>query len=268
MNKVLLVGCGHMGSALLKAWHKKTTYSFTVIDPNKFKLLNRQFKNRVKAHDSIKKIDKKLFDIIIFAVKPQIIEEVMKQFVKENFNKKVLFISIIAGKKIPFFKKYLPKGSQFIRVMPNMPALIEEGMSCLVASKDTSILNRNKAKQLFKTVGKILFLNNEKELDKVTAISGSGPGYYFLFIYYFEKAAKKLGFSKKISNLLVLQTALGSIKLLLNEKKSSKKLAQNIAIKGGTTEAALKQFEKNNKLNNIINKAVTSAYKRAIKLGK
>tara|TARA_Y100000590_G_scaffold273205_1_gene306725 strand:+ start:1110 stop:1916 length:807 start_codon:yes stop_codon:yes gene_type:complete len=268
MNKILLIGCGHMGSALLKAWYKKTSYNFTVIDPKKYISLNRQFKNRVKAYSSIKQIDKKFFDIIIFAVKPQIIDGVMKQFIKENYNKKVLFISIIAGKKISFFKRYLPKGFQFIRVMPNMPALIEEGMSCLVANNDTSILNKNKSMQLFKIVGKVLFLKNEKELDKVTAISGSGPGYYFLFIHYLEKAAKKIGFSKKISSLLVQQTALGSIKLLLNEKKSSIELANNIAIKGGTTEAALRQFKKKNKLNNIINDAVTSAYKRAIKLGK
>ncbi len=115
---------------------------------------------------------------------------------------------------------------------------------------------------------KFIGLSAEKELDKVTAISGSGPGYYFLFIDLFEKAAVELGFTKKIAKELVYQTAFGSIKLLMKNSKSAEKLTNDIAIKGGTTEAAIRFFKKNNQLKNMISKAVKVAHKRAIELSK
>jgi len=185
-----------------------------------------------------------------------------------KYKKNVLFISIIAGKKISFFNNFLPRKNQFVRIMPNMPSLVEEGMSCLVANKNTSIQNKNIITTLFNKIGKTYWLSSEKKLDKVTAISGSGPGYFFLFIDLLEKAAIKLGFTEKISKKLVYQTAFGSIKLLINNSKSAEKLANDIAIKGGTTEEAIKIFKKNNQLKNMIDKAVKAAHKRAIELGK
>jgi pyrroline-5-carboxylate reductase len=152
--------------------------------------------------------------------------------------------------------------------MPNMPSMVEEGMSCLVTNKNISKQNKNIVTNLFGKIGKIHWLSTEKELDKVTAISGSGPGYYFLFIDSLEKVAVKLGFTKKIAKELVYQTAFGSIKLLINNSKSAEKLANDIAIKGGTTEAAIRFFKKDNQLKNMINKAVKAAYKRAIELSK
>jgi len=268
MNKILLIGCGHMGSSLLRAWHKKTSDHFTIIDPKQYNKLNRTYKKKVLAFDNIDKIKStRHFDIIIFAVKPQIANKAMKQFIDLTYKKNVLFISIIAGKKITFFNNFLPLKNQFIRVMPNMPALVEEGMSCLVSNKLVSKQNKYKASVLFNIVGKILWFKHEKELDKVTAISGSGPGYFFLFINFLEKAAAELGFNERILKQLVHQTALGSIRLLVSDNISAEKLAQNIAIKGGTTEAAIKIFKKDNQLKKIINRAVKAAHKRAIELG-
>ena len=102
----------------------------------------------------------------------------------------------------------------------------------------------------------------------MTAISGSGPGYFFLFIDLLERTAIKLGFTNKIAKQLVYQTALGSIQLLISSSKSAQKLTKDIAIQGGTTEAAIKIFKKNNQLKKIINKAVNKAHKRATELGK
>ena len=269
MNKILLIGCGHMGFALLSAWHKKTSNYFTVIDPKQYKILNRTYKKRVSAFYSIDKISSvKNFDIIVFAIKPQIADQVMQHFVNLKYKKNVLFISIVAGKKISFFKNFLPIKNQFVRVMPNMPAFVNEGISCLVSNKLISKQNKNKVTILFNKVGKTLWLNHEKELDKVTAISGSGPGYYFLFIDLLEKVAVELGFNKKIAKQLVYQTALGSIQLLMNNSKSAEQLTRNIAVKGGTTEAAIKLFKKNNRLKKIINQAVNAAHMRSVELGK
>ena len=269
MNKILIIGCGHMGSALLKSWHLRTSYQFIVVDPNQYKKINLSYKKRVNAFKSIENIKNyKKFDIVIFAVKPQIIKIVMMQIKKIKFKKSVLFISIIAGKKISYFNSFLPKKNQFLRVMPNMPVLINEGISCLLPNTTVSNLNKKHAANLFKKVGKIIWLKNENDLNKVTAISGSGPAYYYLFISLLEKASIKLGLSKKISRELVSQTALGSIKLLIYENNEASELVKNIAVKGGTTEAAINVFTQNSKLKNLINKATKAAYNRAIELGK
>ena len=100
MNKILLIGCGHMGPALLNSWHNITSNYFSVVDPNKYVILRRTYKRRVSIFKSIDKIQNtQQFNIIIFAVKPQIARKVMKKFIGLKYNNKVLFISIIAGKK-------------------------------------------------------------------------------------------------------------------------------------------------------------------------
>ena len=268
MNKILLVGCGHMGQALLRTWLSKTNYSFSIIDPLKYKLINNKFK-KINAFKSLKEIKNLTsFDIVILAVKPQIANIVLADFKFLKFKNKILFVSIIAGKKINFFKKFLPKNHQFIRIMPNMPAMIGEGMSALVKSKNVSLTNKNKIETLFSKVGKTLWLKNESEIDKVTAISGSGPGYIFLLIDAFEKAALQLGLNKKITNNLVHQTFFGSIKLLLLEKKNADVLVDQIAVKGGTTEAGLSVFKNKQIIKKIFNNDIKNAYNKAKKLGK
>ena len=268
MNKILLIGCGHMGTALLTTWLKKTKYSFTVIDPKNFRKLESKFKKRVVALNSYSKINNfKQFDFIIFAIKPQVSKIVLKQFTNVQFKKNVIFLTIIAGKKISFYSKFLSLKSQIVRVMPNMPASIEIGMSCIYFNNYTMKSNKTKSVKLFENLGKVLILNKETDIDKVTAISGSGPGYFFLFINMLEIAAMKLGFSNKIARKLVLQTALGSISLLTRSGKKSIDLQDNISIKGGTTEAAINYFKKN-KINKIVNYAVKTAYKRAKELSK
>ena len=128
-----------MGSALLKAWSKQKDYTFIVIDPKKFSEINLTYNKRIKAFKSLEDIsDLSSIDILIFAIKPQISENILKSLYKYSFKKKIVFISIMAGININFFKKFLPKSNQFIRVMPNMPALITQGISCLVANKNVS----------------------------------------------------------------------------------------------------------------------------------
>ncbi len=104
--------------------------------------------------------------------------------------------------------------------MPNMPALIRNGVTCLVSSNNLSNNNKNKINKLFLTVGKTVWLKNENQIDKATAVSGSGPGYIFALINSFEKAAQKLGFSKNQSRELVITTILGSINLMEHTKRN------------------------------------------------
>ena len=270
MNKILLLGCGHMGSALLNAWMQQTDNIFTVVDPLNHNKISSIFKKkRLKAFKSIVEVKNiESHDIIIFAIKPQAAEEVLKNIKGYNFNIKTIFVSIVAGKKLDFYTKHLRSEIQFIRVMPNMPALINQGISSLICNKNVSLINRDKISSLFKKLGKIIWLKNELDVDKVTAISGSGPGYIFLFIDAFEKAALTLGLDKKSTKALVDQTLFGSINLFLKEKKTAEQLAFMIAVKGGTTEAGINEFTNKKILHNTFNKAIKSAYKKAKQLGK
>ena len=258
-----------MGTALLNAWYYKTKNSFTIVDPTRYQFLNKKFKKKINCFSNINQINLfTKFDIVILAVKPQVANSALKILKNLKYKKNVLFITIIAGKKLLFYKKYLPFNSQIIRIMPNLPSSIETGMSCIYPNKLTTKKNINKANFLFSKVGKVLLLNSEKDIDKVTAISGSGPGYFFLFVHYLEQAAIKLGFSSKIAKDLVAQTALGSILLLIKDKKNSQELISNIAIKGGTTEAAIKMFNKDQRFKKLIHRSVKAAFNKSIELGK
>ena len=258
-----------MGTALVNSWLNLNSYSFTVVDPFNFKKLKNKFNNKkiniLNKAPIQKEINK--FDIIIFAVKPQIADRVLSEYKDFEFKKNSIISSIIAGKKIIFFQKRLKNANQFVRIMPNMPALIRNGISCFVSTNNLSNRNKKTINQLFLKVGKTLWLNNESQIDKATAVSGSGPGYVYALINSFEKAAQKLGFSKKQSRELVLTTILGSIYLMQETKKEPYDLEKSIAVKGGTTEAGLKNL-KNNNIDKIIYKTYMSAYKKAKILGK
>ena len=268
MNKILLIGCGHMGSALLDSWYSKTNNSYLVVDPLRYKSLNIKYKNKVKSYKKISEIkDFKSINIVIFAIKPQIAKSVLQNFSNYKFNKNIIFVSIIAGKKIGFFKQFLPKFAKFIRVMPNLPVMVNEGMSCLVANKEITKKNKQSIESLFSKTGKIIWLRKESDINKVTAISGSGPGYIFLFIDAFEKAALNLGLGKEVTRKIIYQTLIGSTYLLINEKKEASILADNIAIKGGTTEAGLKIFKNKKILHKTLEKVIKAAYIKATQLG-
>ena len=258
-----------MGTALVESWLNLKTYSFTVVDPFNFKKLKNKFNNKkikVLNNAPLQKEIKK-FDIIIFAVKPQSADRVLSEYKDFEFKKNSIISSIIAGKKIIFFKKRLKNANQFVRIMPNMPALIRNGISCLVSTNNLSVKNKKIINQLFLKVGKTVWLNNEIQIDKATAVSGSGPGFVFALINSFEKASKKLGFSKMQSRELVITTILGSIYLMQETKKEPYELEKSITVKGGTTEAGIKNLKKNN-IDKIIYKTYMAAYKRAKVLGK
>ena len=191
----------------------------------------------------------------------------MSEYRDFEFKKNSVIGSIVAGKKIIFFKKNIKNAIQVVRIMPNMPALIGQGVSCFVSNKNFRNYNKKIIDNLFRKVGKTIWLHNEREIDKATAISGSGPGYVFTLIDAFEKAAQQIGFSKKISREIVLSTILGSAKLMKITNKEPGNLANSIAVKGGTTEAGIKVLKKNNP-NKIMYNTFLAAYKRASKLGK
>ena len=152
--------------------------------------------------------------------------------------------------------------------MPNMPVSVQKGITCFISNKNLSNKNKLFASNLFKYLGKVLWLKKDSDIDKVTAISGSGPAYYFLFIEFLTIAAKRLGLEEKICEPLVYQTAVGSLELLLNNNKSASELRKSIAVRGGTTEAAIKVFQDKEKFKKIILEATKAAFIKSKKIGK
>lgn len=198
-------------------------------------------------------------EVIILAVKPGDISLVLKEL-KKSVNKKTIIVSIAAGINLKRMLSLLPRQQPIVRVMPNTPAMVGEGMSAITYKH----LNKNQKQtvnKIFQAIGKTLTIE-ENKFDLITAISGSGPAYFCYLIECLANSAKKLGLTREASLTLVLQTALGTIALLTKEKISPKQLRERVTSQKGTTEAAIKTLQKNN-FNNIIHSAIQAAKKRA-----
>ena len=268
MNKILLVGCGHMGSALLSSWLASNKYNLTVVDPVKYNFLKTKFKKKIQVYKNISSLNKKIkFNFIILAVRPVELNFVLQDLSKIKLTNSTTIISVIAGKKIELFKKKFKNNSNIFRIMPNMSAVIGESMNCIASSSSASNSQKKKVVKLFSYSGKTLLFSNEKQIDMATAVSGSGPGFVFNLIDSFENAAISLGFKKNIAKLLVLQTFKGSIDLLIKNKLTAKEMVQKVATKGGTTEAGLKVMQKNN-IQKIFRDLTKVSYKKAKDQGK
>lgn len=269
MKNVLLIGCGHMGSALLASWLKSKDYQLTVIDSIKYKSLLNKFTNKkVKILKSISNLkNSSKYDFVVLAVRPVDLDKALVETSKIKFKNKTTIISVVAGKKIKIIKNKFKNLNNFFRIMPNIPALIGQSMNCVVSNKEANNLNKKEVIKLFSYSGKTILLKNEKQIDMSTAISGSGPGFIFNMIDAMEKSAIKLGFNKNISKILVSQTFKGSINLFLKNNSTAQDLVNTVATKGGTTEAGLKIMKKK-KLHEIFVEVSRASYKKAKQQGK
>lgn len=202
-------------------------------------------------------------NIIILAVKPQTMEAVLEE-IKDAITEEKTVVSIAAGIKLSYLQSKL-KTKKLVRVMPNTPALVQEGMSAIslcecFADKDISIV-----RDIFMSVGKVITLP-EKYMDSVTAMSGSGPAFVALFVEAVTDAGVKLGLERDIANELAVQTLIGTAKLL-GTGLPPEKLREMVTSPGGTTAAGLRTFEKMN-FKDIVASALLSAKRRAEELGK
>jgi pyrroline-5-carboxylate reductase len=204
-------------------------------------------------------------DIIIIAVKPQDFDELSKELRQVLTNENII-ISIMAGMKMGRIASALLKHN-IIRAMPNSPAELGMGMTAFTANKILSIGQIRKAENLLATTGRTVFFENEDLLDAVTALSGSGPAYFFYLVKQMIEAGKQMGFNEATSSMLVKQTMLGSFHLMNTANKSLDELIKAVASKGGTTEAALSTFEKNG-VGEGLKKGIVNARDRAKELSK
>lgn len=255
---VFIIGFGNMGQAIAKSLGSaKSGYEISVASREDSHLKKTASKFSVTLDNSYSSLENA--DIIVLAVKPQDLSALASE-VKEKIGEHTIIISIAAGVTIEKIKKLFGR-EKIVRVMPNIGLSVGQGIS---AWKSLGLSEDEKnARQLLNDLSENFEVEKESDIDAVTAISGSGPAYFFLFAEALEKAAKALGFSEKQARVLVEKTLSASASL--QRGKSYEELISAIASKGGTTEAALRVFEKN-ELSRIVEEATKAAYKRAQEL--
>ena len=262
--KLGIIGCGKMASAITEGVIKNNFLkpeNIFVYDINSdfSKCLADKFGFNLTS--SIAEL-LSLTNAILLAVKPFKFEEVTSE-IKNNYNNH-LIMSILAGVKI---EKYLSKieNMKIIRIMPNTPALVNMGMSAVCPSENTTEDDINFALEFMKNCGEVI-TSSEDKMDIITALSGSGPAYYYKIIELMAMAAHKLGLDYKQALLLSSQTALGSAKMVIENNFDTNQLIKNVTTPGGCTEVG------NNVLNNsdidkIIDKTIEDTMQKAIDLG-
>jgi pyrroline-5-carboxylate reductase len=271
MRRIIgVIGCGNMGEAILAQGTKSKSNDFIICEKDKLKeaFVSRIYK-KVKVAKDIHELVKKS-DIIIVAVKPQDIDTVLEELsrgIKICKKSKILIISIAAGIKTRYIEKKISGEVKVIRVMPNMPASIGEGITALTKGKYATKKDLKVATKIFELLGKTIQIPKEGLIDAVTALSGSGPAYLFFIFSAMLTAAQGLGLKKEQANKFIYHTIIGSTKLLNRNKFDIEALISKITSKGGTTQTALKVF-KERKLDRIITDAMIAAYRRAKKLSR
>lgn len=233
---ISLIGCGNMGEAILAGLHREHMFHIVEANPDRRQILKAKY--RCTFADIAHAV--KDAEIIILAVKPQdlllVLEEVSAQVLKAK-----VVISIAAGITTAFIEKALKQPVRVVRVMPNLPAVIKEGVTGICKGKKAGTVDIKKAVALFSMIGETLVVKEEM-IDAVTAVSGSGPAYVFLFVECMMKAAMKLGFKEKEAHTLVYKTLTGSVHMLASSADSAEVLRQKVTSKGGTTQAATDVF--------------------------
>ncbi|KAF3984237.1 MAG: pyrroline-5-carboxylate reductase [Methylococcales symbiont of Hymedesmia sp. n. MRB-2018] len=206
-------------------------------------------------------------DVIVLAVKPQILNTVAEQIAPLLQKRNTLVVSIAAGISQDSLGKWLGQDCAVVRCMPNTPALVQTGATALHANSEVSVEQKDLAENILRAVGISLWVEHESELDAVTAVSGSGPAYFFLLMEAMEQAALELGLDKNTARLLIQQTALGAAKIALESDESSKQLRQRVTSLGGTTQQAIETFEEGDFVQ-LVSKALHAARDRSVEMSK
>ena len=266
-KKIGIIGCGNMGEAILNRLSNILDKSVSIM-ASEFDAKRRDYiQSKYKV---IVEIDNnevvKFADVIILAVKPKDLEVIVKSEVCCGASKDKLLISIAAGITTKYIENIVGKDVPVIRIMPNMAATIGESISSISAGSAVKPEDMELAKEIFLTIGDVVEVD-EKLVDAVTAISGSGPAYFFYMMEALIEAGCAAGLEEDVAKKLVLKTALGSAKLLEMLKEDPAILRSKVTSKGGTTEAAIKVFE-SKKFKNIIKDAVKAARARSKELQK
>ncbi|MCX7304364.1 MAG: pyrroline-5-carboxylate reductase [Hyphomicrobiales bacterium] len=267
--RVLLVGCGNMGYAMLSGWlgsGKLAASETLVVEPNE-DLRHRAARLGSAVAASNAELPASLApELIVIAVKPQVIRDVVAGYTA--FAENSTFVSIAAGTSVATFTEILGPSAAIIRCMPNTPAAIGKGMMVVFCNPKVAEKSRLFVNDLLSASGEVAAIDNEGLMDAVTAVSGSGPAYIFHFIECLTFAAEKAGLPAEIAKLLAMQTVYGSASLAAESREEPAVLRKQVTSPNGTTAAALKVLMGDDRMRNLIADAVAAARTRSVELGK
>jgi len=267
-KKIGFIGGGNMASSLINGLIDSghSPDQLWVSDTNQEILdslaANLKINVSVNNNDIVNQVD-----VVVLAVKPQVLHAVAEQVADGIRNRKLLVVSIAAGISQDSLSEWLGEEVAIVRCMPNTPALVRTGATALYASSKVSDEQKDLAENILRSVGISLWVDHESELDAVTAVSGSGPAYYFLLMEAMEQAALELGLAEHTARLLIQQTALGAAKIALESDETPGQLRQRVTSPGGTTEQALKTFEEG-AFTQLVSRALHAARDRSIEISK
>lgn len=266
-TRVLLVGAGHMGGALLEGWQRQGLVGVTpvVIEPKPSARIRAQAEQGVILLNPEGGVSPKP-SVAVIAVKPQVLKAALGD-VKPNLGAATTVLSIAAGTRIATLKLLLGAQQPIVRAMPNMPAAIGQGITVACAGATVSAEARDACTKLLEAVGEVAWIAEEALLDAVTAVSGSGPAYVFLLAECLAAAGAKQGLQPDLAARLARRTVSGAGALLEASAENPGRLRESVTSPGGTTEAALKVLMGDKGLKPLLEEAVAAATARARALG-
>jgi pyrroline-5-carboxylate reductase len=257
--RILMIGCGKMGGALLAQWIKSDALHVTVVDPNTTNL-----PEEVISHTQLADVQGKAFDVLVVAIKPQLVDVILPEY-RTLLSEQGIVLSMAAGCSVARLSSTL-NTDKIVRIMPNLPAFIAQGMSGLFASAAVSEEYKVLSEHMMGLTGGFVWVEDEDGIDRITAVAGSGPGYIFEFARTYIEAAISLGFTENQAHDLVLGTMAGTIEMARQSDHDLETLRNNVTSKNGTTEAGLKALNGDQGLSERMKLTVEAAMKRAIEL--
>ena len=261
------IGCGKMAGAIIRGLLKADFISPSLIvasQENEENIEERSKELGIEIITDNKELVIKS-DVIIIAVKPNQVKAVLDE-ISSKLDESKLIVSVAAGVTTKFIENNIPQSCRVIRVMPNTPVLVSEGMSGIFGGKFATSTDINIVKTIFETIGKTLILDNEDKIDIVTAISGSGPAFFYKVINDIALAGEKMGLDYEQALKLSIQTAIGSAKMALNRTLPMETLISNVATKGGCTRVGVDVLEES-KINEIFYNVIKETTQKAKQLG-
>jgi len=266
---LVFIGAGNMATALIKGLITEGTPASSIIatDPDEVKRESLAASLGIRtSNDNPGTVAEA--DVLILAVKPQLMRQVLKEIASSIRGRKPLLISIAAGIRTQNINRWIDDKDNnvaIIRTMPNTPAMIQAGATGLYANQAVTDEQRSQAERVMRAVGLTRWVEDETEIDAVTALSGSGPAYFFLMMEVMEQAAQSLGLSQENAHLLTLQTALGAARMAIEADDDPATLRAKVTSPGGTTEQAIMALQEGG-FEQLVTKAIKAAFDQSILL--
>ena len=264
--KIAFIGAGNMAFSIIGGLVKQGFDASQIWATNLTEDTLSSVKDEFQVNTTTSNIEASLeADVIVLSVKPQVLKTVVEELSDILEERSPLIISIAAGITAKTIQEWIGAESSIVRCMPNTPALLQCGASGLYKTEQVTDQQAEIAEQILGAVGITLWVKDESGIDAVTAVSGSGPAYYFLFMEAMQQAGEALGLDSETAKKLTLQTALGAARMALESDDDPATLRRKVTSPGGTTEQAINTFNEGG-LSALVNKAMKAASDRSEEL--